>query len=45
MAGSCEHVNETWGPIKDGKFLDYMSVLSSSQGLCSADLVKLICSV
>jgi hypothetical protein len=35
MVGSCEHVNEPLGSIKCGKFLDYLSMLLSSQeGLC-----------
>jgi hypothetical protein len=41
MAGSFEHDNEPSGSIKDGEFIDLLSVLSASQeGLCSAELLK-----
>jgi hypothetical protein len=36
----CEHSNEASGSIKGGEFLDYLSILLSSQeGLYSVDLV------
>jgi hypothetical protein len=36
VAGSCEHGNEQLEPVKGGKFLDYLTEISSSQrGLCS----------
>jgi hypothetical protein len=34
MAGFCEHGNELSGSIKGGEFLDLLSVLLESQGLC-----------
>jgi hypothetical protein len=39
VAGSCEHGNEPPGSIKCGEFLDWLSVLLASQGLCSMELV------
>jgi hypothetical protein len=39
VAGSCEYGNEPSGSIKGGKFLDYLSVLQASPGLCSMELI------
>jgi hypothetical protein len=41
MAGCCEHVNELWGSIKGGEFLDWLSDLASQEGLCYVELVSL----
>jgi hypothetical protein len=38
VAGCCEHGNEPSGSIKYGEFLDQLSVLVASQGLCSMEL-------
>jgi hypothetical protein len=40
VAGSCEHGNEPSGSIECGEFLDELSVLLASQGLCSMELVS-----
>jgi hypothetical protein len=41
VVGSCEHGNQPSGSIKDGEFLDQLSVLLASQrGLCSMELVS-----
>jgi hypothetical protein len=37
--GSCEQDNEPSVSVKDGKFLDQLSVLMASQGLCSMELL------
>jgi hypothetical protein len=37
----CEHGNESSGSVKDGEFLDYLSVLSvSREGLCCMKLIS-----
>jgi hypothetical protein len=33
VAGSCEHNNEHSGSMKGDKFIEYLSVLSDSEGL------------
>jgi hypothetical protein len=38
VAGSCEYGNEPFGSIKGKEFLEYLSVLLASQGLCSIEL-------
>jgi hypothetical protein len=40
VAGSCEHGNEPSGSIKCGEFLDWLSILLTSLGLCSMELVS-----
>lgn len=39
VAESCERINDALGSVKGGKFLDKLSVLLTSQGLCSVKLV------
>jgi hypothetical protein len=39
MASCCDHGEEPLCFIKNGKFLECRSVLSTSQGLCSVELV------
>jgi hypothetical protein len=40
VAGPCEHGNEPLGSIKCREFLDWLSVLLASQGLCCMELVS-----
>jgi hypothetical protein len=41
VAGCCEHGNEPSVSIKCGEFLDWLSILVTSQeGLCSMELVS-----
>jgi hypothetical protein len=40
VVGCCEHGNEHSGSIKSGEFLDWLSLLPSSQGLFSLGLVS-----
>jgi hypothetical protein len=42
VAGFCEQGDEPSGSIKCGEFLDQLSVLLASQGLCSMALVSLV---
>jgi len=40
VEGFCEHGSDSWGYIKDGRFLDHLNVLPSSQdNLCFMLLV------
>jgi hypothetical protein len=38
--GSCEHGDEPLGSIKCREFLDWLSILLASQGLCSMEIVS-----
>jgi hypothetical protein len=42
VASSCEHGDEPLGSIKCREFLDLLSVLLASQGLCSMELVNIV---